>query len=317
VTWNLEFLAYCILLIISPATNQISIIAKHIDPDLQYIYKFKNNYSNMLITSPHNPRFRHLLSLSKKKNRTQEKLFVIEGQREITRALACGLRLHSLFESIENTESLIDAISTTDNFYNYQLPPDLFIKASYRANPTGHLAIFFKPNTNLKQFDQNFGLKIKDIIVLVIESPEKPGNVGALLRTADAVGVDCTIITNPKLDLFNPNVIRAAAGTFFSHPIYLANNETTIKLLKQNKIKIICTTPNAKQYYHEIKYTKPFAIVAGAEDQGLSNQMLNTADQTIKIPMRGIADSLNLSVATAVVLYEATKKIADNNKSTI
>jgi TrmH family RNA methyltransferase len=261
----------------------------------------------MQITSTQNPRLKHLFSLSKKKTRNKENLFIIEGKREITRALACGLRLHSLFESIENSESLIDTISTTDNFYNYQLPPDLFAKASYRANTTGHLAIFFKPNTDLKQFDQNFGSKIKDIIVLVIESPEKPGNVGALLRTADAVGVDCIIITNPNLDLFNPNVIRAAAGTFFSHPIYLADNQTTINLLQQNKIKIICTTPKAKQFYHEIKYTKPFAIVAGAEDQGLSNQMLNTADQTIKIPMRGVADSLNLSVATAVVLYEATK----------
>lgn len=251
----------------------------------------------MLITSKDNPKIKHLISLNKKNHRDLEKLFIIEGEREITRAIKCGLKIHSLFESEQNATFL--PIKTI----GYQLSAKLFQKISYRQNPTGHIAIFHKPDTNINNLQST-----KKSFILVIESPEKPGNVGALLRTADAVGIESIIITNPNLDLFNANVIRSAAGTFFSKPIYLSENENTIKLLKKNKINIICTTPQANQYYHQIKYQRPLAIVAGAEDKGLSEQWLSAATTTIKIPMHGIADSLNLSVATAIVLYEALRQ---------
>lgn len=262
----------------------------------------------MYISSKSNPRLKHLISLTKKRNRDNEKLFIIEGEREITRALQCGLTPHSLFESTENKHSLIPLLtkegqkSSALRGGSHLLSPKLFSKISYRQNKTGHIAIFHEPDTDIKN------LKLtKKSFILVIESPEKPGNVGALLRTADAVGVEAIIITNPNLDLFNPNVIRSAAGTFFAKPIYLSDNSNTIKILKKNKINIICTTPQADKYYHQIKYFKPLAIVAGAEDTGLSKQWLSAATTTIKIPMHGIADSLNLSVATAIVLYEANR----------
>ncbi len=250
----------------------------------------------MLLTSKSNPRIKHLISLNKKRNRDQEKLFLIEGKREILRALKCGLTIQTLFESSENKEFI--KLKTT----KFQVDPFLFQKITYRKNPTGHIAIFDQPNTDIK----NLKLNNKSFI-LVIESPEKPGNVGALIRTADAVGVDSIIITNPNLDLFNPNVIRSSAGAFFSKPIFISDNTNTIKILKDSNINSICTTPDARKYYHQIKYQKPLAIIAGAEDKGLSKEWLDSATTKIKIPMNGIADSLNLSVATAIVLYEAIK----------
>ncbi len=279
----------------------------------------------MLLTSKSNPHLKHLLSLNKKKNRDKEKLFLIEGKREITRALQCDLSPHSLFESTENKIFLSNINKKNVGIDqpkfpssprrgkpvirlgwcecpNYTLPPTLFAKISYRQNPAGHIAIFYQPDTDIKNIKLN-----QKSLTLVIESPEKPGNVGALLRTADAVGVDNIIITNPNLDLFNPNVIRSSAGAFFSQPIYLSDNQTTINTLQKNKTNIICTTPQAAKYYHEIKYQKPLAIIAGAEDKGLSEKWLEAANTKIKIPMKGIADSLNLSVATAIVLYEAIK----------
>lgn len=280
----------------------------------------------MLLTSKSNPRLKHLLSLNKKKNRDKKKLFLIEGEREILRALKCNLKIHSLFESTQNQNSLFpdspprlgraeskergtsDARfgvvenPNTQNNHQYTISPSLFQKISYRKNPTGHIAIFHQPDTDIKNIKLN-----QKSLTLVIESPEKPGNVGALLRTADAVSVDNIIITNPNLDLFNPNVIRSSAGAFFSRPIYLSDNKTIIDTLQKKKINIICTTPQAEKYYHEIKYQKPLAIIAGAEDKGLSKEWLKTANTKIKIPMKGIADSLNLSVATAIVLYEAIK----------
>ncbi|MBU0648147.1 RNA methyltransferase [Patescibacteria group bacterium] len=250
------------------------------------------------ISSPQNPIIKQIKKLYKKKERAKQKLFLIEGKREITRAITNSLEITSLIISDKNRSRL----NITTN--NCTLQSKLFQKITYRQNPTGFLAIFKQPDINIDHIKFR-----KKPFILIIESPEKPGNVGALLRTADAVGVDSIIITDPNVDLYNPNVIRAACGTFFSRPIFLSDTKNTIKILKTNKIKIIATTPDAKKLYYNFNYNQPIAITAGREDQGLSSKWLKNADYKIKIPMRGIADSLNLSVSTGIILYEAIKQI--------
>jgi len=247
----------------------------------------------MLIGSTQNPKIKFIRQLKKRKYRDEHKLFLIEGKREIERALKCGLKIHSYYYSNQNTNKLV---LTTDK---HEINGPLFQKISYRKNSTGHLAIFHQPSTDINDIQ----LKPQPFI-LVIESPEKPGNIGALLRTADAVGVDSVIITNPDTDLFNPNAIRSACGTFFSRPIYLSDNQTTLDILQKNKIKTVATTPDTKNLYHQADYPSSIALIAGAENQGLSDFWLNHADLKIKIPMQGIADSLNLSVSTAIILYK-------------
>lgn len=258
----------------------------------------------MIIKSSHNPKIKLLQKLSlKKKQRDSQKLFVIEGKREISRAIKANLSPHSLYTSTNNQNKLKLNKNISENTPIYELEPRLFQKISYRQNSIGQIGIFHQPTTDIKQIKTN-----QNPFILIVESPEKPGNIGALLRTADAVAVDCIIITDPQADLFNPNVIRAACGTFFSRPIYLTTTSQTIKLLHDNNIKTIATTPEAKKTYYNIKYNQPIAVIAGREDIGLSQQWLKAADIKIKIPMLGIADSLNLSVSTGIVLYEAIKQ---------
>ncbi|MFA4930569.1 MAG: RNA methyltransferase [Patescibacteria group bacterium] len=256
----------------------------------------------MTISSPDNPQIKLIQKLNKKKSeRDSRQLFIVEGIREIKRAMTCHIHIDSLYFSGQ------PQLTTLKKIIPQEISTSLFQKISYRQNSSGCLAIFRQPSTNLKNIKFS-----PQPFILVIESPEKPGNVGALLRTADAALVDAIIITNPQVDLFNPNVIRSACGTFFSRPVYLASTDQTIQLLQRHSIKIIATTPAAPQLYYDINYQQPIAIIAGREDTGLSPAWLAAADHQIKLPMQGIADSLNLSVATGIILYEALKQ--RNNK---
>lgn len=264
-----------------------------------------------IITSPQNPIIKNILKLYKKKERTASNLFIIEGQREIARALENNLIIEYLYIS-DNIKSDLDKI----NNWKQKISPTfvtekVFEKISYRQHPDGYLGIFQQPVTDINQLKtlikKNTSL-IKNVLLLILESPEKPGNLGAILRTADAVQIDAIIICDPKLDLFNPNVIRSSTGTFFSRPIFQTDSKSLIEILKKQQIQIVCSTPNTKQLYYQVEYQQPTAIVMGTEHEGLSNMWLKNADQKIKIPMLGQADSLNLSVSTAVILYEAIKQ---------
>lgn len=263
------------------------------------------------ITSLQNPIIKNILKLYKKKERTTSNLFIIEGQREITRALENNLIIEYLYTS-NNTESDLDEIKN----WKQKISPTfvtekVFEKISYRQHPDGYLGIFQQPKTDINQLNTIIKKNLsqtKNLLLLVLESPEKPGNLGAILRTADAVQTDAIIICNPKLDLFNPNVIRSSTGTFFSRPIFQTDSKTLIEILKKQQIQIICSTPDTKQLYYQVKYQQPTAIVMGTEHEGLSNLWLKNADQKIKIPMLGQADSLNLSVSTAIILYETIRQ---------
>lgn len=252
------------------------------------------------ITSLQNPQIKLIRQLNKRKYRDQLQLFLIEGKREIERAIQCGLKPHSYYYSTEN-ENILSI--TPANI----LAPRLFEKITYQKNSSGHLAIFYQPPINFSKFKPK-----TNSWLLIIESPEKPGNIGALLRTADAVNIDAVIITDPDTDLFNPNVIRSACGTFFSRPIYLTDNITALAVLKKHHINLVATTPGSNIIYNQIEYPSSIALIAGREDTGLSDFWLKNADIKIKIPMAGIADSLNLSVSTGIILYQISRQRNNN-----
>ena len=151
-------------------------------------------------------------------------------------------------------------------------------------------------------------IKSENPLILIAEAPEKPGNIGALLRTADAANVDAVIIANPKTDLYNPNIIRSSVGCVFTNQVATGSTEDIISFLKKNNINIYCAALQASENYHTKDYTKPTAIVVGTEATGLSNEWLKHSTQNIIIPMQGAIDSMNVSVAAAIVIFEAKRQ---------
>lgn len=254
------------------------------------------------ITSPQNPQIKKIIKLRKASARRKEDLVVIEGHHEILLAHEAGLKPEALFVANELQKEK-ELPSWKKNIETYLLDKEIFQKISIRENPDGFLCIA-KP----KQLElQNIELGENPYIV-VLEGVEKPGNLGAILRTADAAGVDAVIISDPKTDIYNPNTIRASLGTVFTNKIARASNEDTVKWLKHNKINILATTPSANKNYTETDMSGAIAIVVGTEHEGLSDVWLKEANIKVKIPMKGKIDSLNASVSTALVVYEALRQ---------
>ncbi|MFH1583087.1 MAG: RNA methyltransferase [Candidatus Falkowbacteria bacterium] len=252
------------------------------------------------IESLQNEKIKNIVKLREVgRERKKQGLFLIEGWREINLALKAGVEIESLYYSPDyikqelafNQEKIIE------------VSKKVFDKISYRENPDGFLAVAKAKQKKL----ENIKLSPKPLII-VLEAVEKPGNLGAILRTADAIGADAVIINDIKTDIYNPNVIRASQGTVFTVPTVLSLIEETVKFFKNNKIKILATTPEAEKQYTEADYKAGCAIIMGAEDKGLSKKWLSSADEKIKIKMRGQIDSLNVSVSAAVVLFEAVRQ---------
>lgn len=256
------------------------------------------------ITSLQNPKVKHLIALRDRRERDSSGEFLIEGYRELLRAVDAGWRMTQLFFCPElflgvNEQALIDRIER----YGAQLfrcTKQVFEKLSYRDRPDGLVAVSTQKTTPLNQLKQEF--------LLVAEAIEKPGNLGTILRTADAVGVDGLILADKCTDLFNPNVVRASVGTLFSVPIADATGDEAIQWLKSNNIKILAATPHATEDYTDVDLTVPLAIVLGTEQLGLSQKWMEQADLQVKIPMLGIADSLNVSTASSILMYEALRQ---------
>jgi RNA methyltransferase, TrmH family len=179
----------------------------------------------------------------------------------------------------------------------------VFEKISYRDNPDGWLAIFTIPHTSLDD------LKLSDSpLVIVAESVEKPGNLGAILRTADAAHVDALLVCDPRVDLWNPNVVRASRGALFSVPAVECDNASALEWLQGRAIRILAATPSAEEIYSEVDLCEPVAIAVGTEDAGLTDFWMSNADVKVKIPMMGKVNSLNVSVSTALIVYEAVRQ---------
>ncbi len=250
------------------------------------------------ITSVQNERVKRIIKLQRKASvRREEGLTVIEGAREVSRAIENGWRPVELWFC---PELCAEKPSGTECF---QCSRAVFEKISYREGPDGVLAVGPLVGKTLAELKLS-----KNPLILVAEGLEKPGNLGALLRTADGAGADAAIVCDSATDLNNPNVIRASIGTLFYLPVAEATSEEAIAFLKKQGIKILSAVPDAEAVYTDVDLTGPVVIAVGSEDTGLSDRWKNSADLNVKIPMLGKNDSLNVSVSAAILLYEAVRQ---------
>lgn len=260
-----------------------------------------------IITSTHNPKIKSLLALEKPRERRRQQLFIIEGRREIQWALEAGYKIGNIFYCPE----LISLQEVDKRLWDEKLvipvSLDVFEKIAVRENAGGVVAVAEMKTHLLSQLTLT-----RNPLVLVAEAVEKPGNLGALLRTADAANLDAVIICDPQTDFYNPNVIRSSVGCVFTVPVASATSQEAIDWLRKNHFSIYCTYLKASRPYHELDYAGPTAIVMGTEATGLSNVWTDSATANIIIPMQGKIDSMNVSTAAAVVVFEAVRQRAVN-----
>ncbi|HEX5171616.1 MAG TPA: RNA methyltransferase [Cyclobacteriaceae bacterium] len=258
---------------------------------------------HQLITSHHNPKIKSLLALEKPRERKKQCLFIIEGQKEIALAIRAGYKVGNIFfcnELIHPDE--IQALGA-DNKLLIPVSRDVFDKIARRENSGGMIAVAEHRAHRLDELRLS-----KNPLILVLEAVEKPGNLGAILRTADAAGLDAVIICDPQTDFYNPNVIRSSLGCVFTNQIASASNEEALAWLVKRNIKIYCTYLRASKFYTDIDFTDPSAIIMGTEATGLSDLWVNHSTNNVIIPMAGKIDSMNVSTAAAVVIFEAKRQ---------
>ncbi|WP_296381685.1 RNA methyltransferase [Winogradskyella sp.] len=258
-----------------------------------------------LISSPQNPLIKQLVLL-KDKSRVRKKSnqFLIEGKRELSLAIKGGYKIETLlFFPDLFSESEAKAMEQY-NIDIIEISKDVFQKLAHRDTTEGVIAVVKAKNHEL----ENLKLKYKNPLILVAEAPEKPGNIGALLRTADAANIDAVIIANPKSDLYNPNIIRSSVGCVFTTEIAMASSEETILFLQKYNFNIFSAILQESEPYHSQNYTLPTAIVVGTEATGLTQEWRDAATQNISIPMQGVIDSMNVSVAAGILIFEAKRQ---------
>ncbi len=258
------------------------------------------------ITSPQNPKIKTLLELQEKsKARRREGLFVVEGVRELLHCISTGYQVHSLFVCMDIlSEDALNEIGEASGIRScFSIPKHIYEKVAYRGSTEGVIAELKCKSHSL----DNLHLKDNPLIV-VMESVEKPGNLGAILRSADAAGVDAVIVCDPLTDIYNPNLIRSSIGGIFTVPTAAASSEDAIKWLKDRNIKIYTAQLQDSEWYYDTDMTKGTAIVMGTEATGLTDAWRKAADAHIKIPMLGRLDSLNVSVSAAILMYEAVRQ---------
>lgn len=259
------------------------------------------------ITSSHNSTLKEARKLMERRHRDQTDRFLIEGYRELLRAQSARFPIETLFicpslflgineeELIEGYEKQgVEIISCIEK---------TFRMLSYRDRPDGLIAIAEQRHLTLDDLP-----KKASPLYLIAESIEKPGNLGTILRSADAAGADGVIVCDRCTDLFNPNVVRASVGTLFTVPVVEAAGEEALQWLQDNQIAIVAATPSAQKNYTEVDLTRGVAIAVGTEQFGLSRQWMEQASIQVKIPMHGVADSLNVAMATTLLLYEVVRQ---------
>ncbi len=257
------------------------------------------------ITSTQNQIIRQLAQLKdKSRERKKNGLFLIEGKREIALALKSDYKLETIlfYPELFSLEQVNDLTNKPIN--TIEVSKEVYQKLAYRDTTEGILAVA-KTKTNTID---SLAFKTKSPLILVAEAPEKPGNIGAILRTADAAHVDAVIIANPKTDLYNPNIIRSSVGCIFTNQIATGSTSEIIRFLKKKTINIYCAALQASVNYHTQNYTKASALVVGTEATGLSNEWLENSTQNIIIPMQGEIDSMNVSVAAGILIFEAKRQ---------
>lgn len=256
------------------------------------------------ISSPSNPLIKKIIALTdKSRARKKQGLFIVEGVREISLAIKGGYEIDTLLFCPKIAD--INALpNVADSIEKINVTPEVYQKIAYRASTEGVLAIVASRITKL----EDLKFPKKNPLVLIAEAPEKPGNIGALLRTADAANVDAVLIANPKTDVYNPNIIRSSVGCVFTNQVAMASSAAIIAFLQKNNIAIYSAILQESQPYYHQDFTKGCAIVVGTEATGLSQEWRDASTANIHIPMQGEIDSLNVSVAAAVLLFEAKRQ---------
>jgi len=259
------------------------------------------------ILSPTNPRIRNIVKLqASSRDRRQQNLFVIEGYREISRAMVSGIIIKELYVCYEldqqgMSEELIGNDNTIDVF---EVGKAAFARIAYREGSDGLIALAEPKYLSLD--DLQLGT---NPLILVLESVEKPGNLGAIMRTADAAGIDAVLVCDPLTDIYNPNAIRSGVGCVFTLQAVTCTSAEAIQWLKSKKIRIFAAAlTDAALVYHTMDFSGPTAIVMGTEATGLSPEWLEKSDAQVIIPMKGISDSMNVSTSAAVLVFEAVRQ---------
>ncbi|SEB52891.1 RNA methyltransferase, TrmH family [Tenacibaculum sp. MAR_2009_124] len=258
-----------------------------------------------IINSVQNPLIKNILKLQdKSRERRKKGLFIIEGQRELSLALKGGYTIVNILidPSVFSIEQISEyKISEKDII---EVSKDVYQKIAYRDSTEGIMAI-----VKTISFDLDSAQFVnKNPLVLVLEGIEKPGNIGAMLRTADAANLDAVFIANPKTDMFNPNIIRSSVGCLFTNQIVVGSSEEICSFLQEKHIHIYSATLQNSNEYHKNDYTLPTALVVGTEATGLTDIWRSNATQNINIPMQGEIDSMNVSVAAAILTFEAKRQ---------
>ena len=257
------------------------------------------------ITSPQNDFIKQIATLKEKsRNRKKSETFLVEGVRELEIALSCNYEVeHLLFYADLFDQEELNRFKV-DDYKIIEISKEVYQKIAYRETTEGVLAVLKTKSHHLDSLKFN----TKNPLVLVAEAPEKPGNIGALLRTADAANIDAVIIANPKTDLYNPNIVRSSVGCVFSNTIATGTTDDVIAFLKAKNINIYSAILQESLNYTTQDYTQPTAIVVGTEATGLSDDWRKESTQNISIPMQGKIDSMNVSVAAGILIFEAVRQ---------
>lgn len=261
----------------------------------------------MMITSLQNGKVKRIVKLRSRSQREKEGVLLVEGVRAVARALAAGWPIEELYFCPALLNG-VDADKTVADCRNsgialLECSEAVFCKMAYRTRPEGILAVARRIGQGLSELDSG-----RNPLFLVAEAVEKPGNLGSMLRIADACGANAVIVCEGGTDINNPNVVRASVGTIFSVPVVEASSAETIEWLRARSVQILAAKPNAERVYTAADLSGPLAVVVGAERPGLSETWCNAADLQVRIPMLGRGDSLNVSTSAAVLLYEAVRQ---------
>ena len=260
------------------------------------------------ISSTQNSAIKRLFQLHEKsRTRKKEGVFIVEGIREISLAIKGRFEISELYFCGELFSSeQISALLNNNQFQPEvtEISTEVYNKIAYRGSTEGLLAVVKSKDLTLK----NIQLNSDNLLILVAEALEKPGNIGALLRTADAANLDAVLIANPKTDLFNPNIIRSSVGCVFTNKLAVGSTSEIIAFLKEKKVAIYAAALQATKNYSDMNFKSSCAIVVGTEDTGLSEEWMENSTQNILIPMQGEIDSMNVSVAAGILIFEAKRQ---------
>ncbi len=263
--------------------------------------------SSPIITSLQNQRVRRVLALRNRKERDTEKLAIIEGLRQIQRAETAGMEMLHVYycEQLCSGSEILEYIKHLHKIGSlpWRCNEAVFRKLAYCEHPDGILAITRQRHLALEKLEIS-----SNPLLLVAVNLEKPGNLGAMLRTADAAGVEAVLVCDPNTDIYNPNVIRSSLGLVFTMQVAQTDSEIARSWLRKNKIRTLAASPHAEVDYCKTDCNGPLAVIVGAESDGLCKEWIRGADIVVKIPMRGKGDSLNVSVAAGILIFEAIRQ---------